>query len=630
MIMRMAKLRILGPRERLAETLGVLQDFGLMQMAEPASRVGLDPLPMTPREIRRRRQLLRIVDDAEAALEMLGVRQVLDPNGIPSDVSALARLARQVHRVRQNIAKVVSSETQLAEESALIQRYRDLLDALAPELRQLSQSPHVVTHAVIVPANERHAVESLVSALDAQSEQIVARLHPLRNGEVVLLIVMPKRVAAHVERLLADARLPEVSLPEQFRADSLSEAVPLMLARLAAIPGELAALKRTRQALIRGSSPLLQQTRAAAHDALARLAALEQCGVTSRAFALEGWTPKTSTKRLASTLERELGALIVVEEVATEEWTGEDVPVVLSNPRLFRPFEAVVRMMPLPRYGSIDPTPFVAVFFPLLFGWMLADVGYGILLALLGVILHRRSKPGSLARTIAEIAGPCAAFSVLAGFLFGEFFGDFGHHALGLRPILYDRAEAAVASLLVAVGIGVVHVGLGLVLGVIAKWRREPKHAIGSGVAALMVVLIILALLAGLEVLPRAMLTPTVIAIFVAFPILVAVEGAIAPVEFLATLGNVLSYARVMALGMASVMLAVVANRMAGAVGSAIIGFLFALLFHLVNFAIGIFGPTVHALRLHYVEFFGKFYSPGGTPYHPFAHWRPSPAASSP
>jgi V/A-type H+-transporting ATPase subunit I len=287
-------------------------------------------------------------------------------------------------------------------------------------------------------------------------------------------------------------------------------------------------------------------------------------------------------------------------------------------------------MMPLPRYGSIDPTPFVAVFFPLLFGLMLADIGYGVALAILGIFLHRRSKPGSLKRTIAEIIGPCAAFAIVGGALFGELFGDFGHHALGLRPILYDRAEAAVASLLVAVGIGVVHIGLGLVLGVVSKWRREPKHAIGSGVAALMVVLIILALLAALEILPRAMLTPTVIGIFVAFPILVAVEGAIAPVEFLATLGNILSYARVMALGMASVMLAVVANRMSGAIGGAVIGFLFALLFHLVNFAIGIFGPTVHALRLHYVEFFGKFYSPGGTPYRPFAHWRSSPAATSP
>jgi V/A-type H+-transporting ATPase subunit I len=78
-----------------------------------------------------------------------------------------------------------------------------------------------------------------------------------------------------------------------------------------------------------------------------------------------------------------------------------------------------------------------------------------------------------------------------------------------------------------------------------------------------------------------------------------------------------------MALGTASVMMAVVANRLAGAMGSVVIGTLFGLLFHLVNFALGVFAPTIHGLRLHYVEFFGKFVSPGGTRYEPLRHWHP-------
>ena len=113
-----------------------------------------------------------------------------------------------------------------------------------------------------------------------------------------------------------------------------------------------------------------------------------------------------------------------------------------------------------------------------------------------------------------------------------------------------------------------------------------------------------------------------VVALLVAFPLLVIAEGIVAPVELLSTLGNILSYARIMALGTASVMLAVVANRLAGAIGSVVVGVIFALLFHLVNFALGLFSPTIHALRLHYVEFFGRFYSPGGVQYRPFRHWR--------
>jgi V/A-type H+-transporting ATPase subunit I len=136
-----------------------------------------------------------------------------------------------------------------------------------------------------------------------------------------------------------------------------------------------------------------------------------------------------------------------------------------------------------------------------------------------------------------------------------------------------------------------------------------------------MLVLIILALLAAVDVLPRAFFTPASVGLLVAFPVLIVLEGLVAPIELLTSIGNILSYARIMALGVASVMLAVVANRMVGSVGSVAVGIVFALLFHLVNFAIALFSPTIHALRLHYVEFFGKFYSPGGVRYEPFGRW---------
>jgi V/A-type H+-transporting ATPase subunit I len=278
-------------------------------------------------------------------------------------------------------------------------------------------------------------------------------------------------------------------------------------------------------------------------------------------------------------------------------------------------------MLPLPRYGSIDPTPFVAVFFPAFFGLMVGDIGYGLLLGVLALVLRARAKPGSTLRSAAEIAGACAVFTVLAGALFGELFGDLGRQWLGLRPIAFNREEALIPFLILAVSLGAVHVILGLALGVAANIRRHPRHALGRGMSLAMIIAIILALLAAVNVLPDALLTPAVIVILAAFPVLIVAEGVVAPIELLSTVGNVLSYARIMALGVASVMLAVVANRMVGAIGSVAVGVVFALLFHLVNFAIALFSPTIHALRLHYVEFFGKFYSPGGVRYQPFGHW---------
>jgi V/A-type H+/Na+-transporting ATPase subunit I len=321
---------------------------------------------------------------------------------------------------------------------------------------------------------------------------------------------------------------------------------------------------------------------------------------------------------------RELGPDIVVAKVGTEPWSRSDAPVALANPRLFRPFELITRAFPLPRYGSIDPTPFVAVFFPTFFGLMLGDVGYGLMLAVLAAVLRWRSRAGSKVRAVAEMALGCALFAIVFGVLFGEFFGTLGA-SFGMRPLAFDRENALAPFLVFTIALGAVHVVLGLVLAVVGAWRQgQRRQAFGRGLTIAMIALSALALLAAFKVLPARFFTPAAIAVLVAFPVLVALEGIIAVVELMSAFGHILSYARIMALGTASLMLAIIANRMVGALGSAIVGVAFALLFHLVNFAIGLFSPTIHALRLHYVEFFGEFYSPGGAAYRPLSHWRPA------
>ncbi len=303
--------------------------------------------------------------------------------------------------------------------------------------------------------------------------------------------------------------------------------------------------------------------------------------------------------------------------------------MVLRNRRVVRPFEAVLRLLPPPRYGSIDPVWYVALFFPLFFGLMLGDVGYGVIIAGLAWLLHRRSRPGTLLRQVSEIAGICAASSLFFGVLFGELFGDLGRRLWGFRPLVFDREEEMVAFLAVAVAIGFVHILIGLVLGVLTARRREPRLALARGLTAGMLVLLAMVLGAAAGVLPEAIVLPGAVLLGLGFPVLVFCEGVAAPVEFLSTVGNVLSYARLMALGTASVMLALVANELAGTVGNLALAVLIGVLFHAVNLVLGLFSPTIHSLRLHYVEFFGKFYDPGGRAYRPFTHWHPDANQSS-
>ena len=629
MIIPMARVRVLGPRERLDAALHAVQDLGRLQLTDVPSRAGVATARLDPGGERRRRQLNRVLGDVDEALPALGARgKPVPPGAGPAAVADFARWARLARRTRREAKRLADRETALDEERALVKRYREFLLAVLPGVRKVAGSPRLTSHAVVVPASSRSAIDALARALRGQlGDEFSMTVYDLPGGDAAILLVLPTPFNKRLEAQLTEARVPEVPLPEPFRSLPLEQAVPRMLERVLEIPAEISSCRQQRSELGRRWGPELQRARSSIQDWLAAATAHERAGVTTHAFTIEGWLPVRDLPDFERRVSEAAGPTVVVETVAHEAWGTEEVPVVLANPPLFRPFEAVIDLLPLPKYGTIDPTPFVAVFFPLIFGMMLGDVGYGVALAAIALLVHRRARPGSMLRSAAEVAGPCAAFAIIFGVLYGEYFGDLAQRLFGLPPRILDREKSVFAALAAAVGIGVVHVVLGLVLGAVSAARRKPRHALGSGVSAAMVLLVVAALLAAFEILPATLFTPSVVALLVAFPVLIFAEGLIAPVEFLATLGNVLSYARIMAIGTASVMLAIVANQMVGAVGSTVVGFMFALLFHLVNFAIGVFSPAIHTLRLHYVEFFGKFYQPGGRRYQPFGHRVPPPEA---
>lgn len=624
MILDMAKVRIIGPRNLLPDVLRSLQGLGVLHLTPPQS-TGLSLAELSGRQLRERRHLLAVLDDVGAVLAELGGLLSSTPRPVPRTACTareFARWARLASRVRRETDRLKADATGIEEERALILKYQTFFSAFRPLLENESRWANATVYHVLLKRGEQDAIPRLRSSLSAvigDAFELYSR--DLGGGDIALLVVVSAHAAGKVERLLAEAHVQEVPVPPAYGGRSLAEAIPRMLARLGELPGEADRIRHRRQELARAHGAELRDAEALIAHRLQALNALPLSGLTPHAFVLEGWVPLDTRRRVAERLKTDVGESVVVSEMSREEWKSEEAPVVLRNPRLFRPFEAVLSLLPLPRYGTIDPTPFVAVFFPVLFGLMLGDIGYGLILAGGGLLLHRRSRPGTTLRSVSEIIGPCAFFAILAGLLFGEFFGDLGRRWFGLHPIAFDREEALVPFLLLAISIGTVHILLGLILGVLSAGRRHPRQAVGRGASAVAVILIVLALLAAADVLPGAFFTPAVIGLLVAFPVLIAAEGIVAPIELLSTIGNILSYARIMALGIASVMLAVVANRMTGAIGSAAVGVVFALLFHLVNFAIGLFSPTIHALRLHYVEFFGKFYSPGGVRYEPFGAW---------
>ena len=627
MILPMCRVRLLGPRELHDRVLADLQDFGRVQLDDVVPHEGLTAVHLSPRELRERRQIARIAEDAEAAMHLLGVpddAQSASSGALSTTRTTFAKHARFANRARRFAERLDARRLELDDERLLLERYRDFFEAFRGLLAGLAGSPRLSVYGVTLPASERSRVELISRELSRDvGSGVIVTTRALPSGDLAVLVTVPAEIRADVERALAGARIHEVPLPKAYASKSLAEAAPVMLGRLAAIPGELADIDAQRRARASADGAELRRIRGAARDRLAMLGALTQSSLTQHAFAVEGWVPESIVPSLDERIRKNFGDAVTIEQLAREEWKSAPAPVVLQNPRILRPFETVVRLMPLPRYGSIDPTPFVAITFPLFFGIILGDVGYALVLGALALWLRAKTKPGTVGHNVAEMAIPCTAFSLIFGVLYGEFLGDLGHSMFGMRPLLIDREHAVVAAMLGAVGLGLAHTVLGLVLGIITAVHHGTRAVVSRAVQLVMLVFVVLALLAAVRVLPERLFSPFGLTVLLGLPVLVLAEGIIAPIEFFSTLGRVLSYVRIMAIGTASVMLAVVANDLAGSIGSAVVGVLFALLFHVVNFAIGLMSPTLHALRLHYVEFFQQFYSPGGRPYEPFAHWRP-------
>lgn len=625
MIIEMARVRVAGPGALRTPTLAVLQDLGDLHLIapEPAEVPAVAAAPPRARS-RLERQARTLLADVDATLALLPPARRAATAVAPC-VGAWPANARVVRRWRREGTLLARRREALADERELLRQYQTFIDAFRPLLERAARWPDARASFVLLrPGASVAEIERRLREVVAGTIELHAR--PLPGGETAVLMLAVGEAATQVRQLLAGARLEDLPVPGGLDGQDLLHALPALQARLARVQADIAAVEAGRAVLAEEARPALLAFQARLNDLLLLEQAQAMVVSGTLLFRLEGWMPAAGVGPLRARLADAVGPEVVVIAVVTEPWTRVDAPVELANPRLFRAFELVTRAFPLPRYGSIDPTPFVAVFLPMFFGLMVGDVGYGALMALLAAVVMRRAE--GVRRAVGEMALAAALFTIVFGLLFGECFGSLGRE-WGLRPLAFDRERALVPFLVFAVALGAVHIGLGLVLGTVGAWRQgRHRQALGRGLTLLMIALTVLALLAAFHILPAALFTPAAIALLVSFPLLVALEGVIAVIELMSAFGHILSYARIMALGTASLMLAMIANRMVGALGSAVVGVAFALLFHLVNFAIGLFSPAIHALRLHYVEFFGEFHSPGGAAYRPFGHWRAASAGA--
>jgi V/A-type H+-transporting ATPase subunit I len=281
-----------------------------------------------------------------------------------------------------------------------------------------------------------------------------------------------------------------------------------------------------------------------------------------------------------------------------------------------------VKLLDTPKHGTLDPATLMSIFLPLFFGMMLGDVVYGLVLLVGALVLKNRVARGGFIGDLSRVLVLSGAWSVVWGVIYGEYLGDLGRRLFDIEPLWIDRATAIEPLLLFALAVGATHIVLGLILGVWQAFQAKDNRKLGERIGMLIALIGLFAIAgAAAGALPDEFMTPSIAAVIVGAVLLIAAGGMMGllmgPLELIGTVGNVLSYLRIAAIGLASVYLAEVANEL-GLTGPLWIGIIVAALFHALNLVLGVFSPTIQALRLHYVEFFGKFYEGGGKAFHPF------------
>ncbi len=374
-------------------------------------------------------------------------------------------------------------------------------------------------------------------------------------------------------------------------------------------------------------------------------------GVTSNTVVLEGWMPEENRRSLEHLVANVTKGSYIIETVHTKELP----PTKLENPMLFRLYEKFVTFYSLPQSTELDPSLIFALAFPIFFGFMIGDSGYGILILSLALfILHRLSHPPKKSHLPKAITGfitaivsptglrilaksiiPGAIIAIILGIIFNEWFGFQLPYSspFAIVSATGSVSGAMVRELLVVSGwMGVIMVVGGYFLGFVNKLaNRHLKHAIGKLgwlAAALGIVML------GLDILhsvPLGISNPQVLLSYVLLVagmlMVVKFEGASAIVELPSLLSHILSYTRLVGILAASLILALVIDLLFTkaihhGILYGILGVMILIGGQLFNITLAMFEPGIQGARLIYVEFFSKFFTGNGRLFKPFATQR--------
>jgi V/A-type H+-transporting ATPase subunit I len=640
----MVKVRIMTPKDYSSETLRTLHRAGVLHVEESEE---LKPVDKEAIEQERREvgELLTSINDVLAYIpkgERVSLREDVEViynrplDEIDSEVRALCTKLGKMHKIASALNENIKELTELSKYLGPLGQQPDL------RLRDLDFSGSYLFSRVFVFPGE--LFEALYAKFkDRLFENIVTEV----EDETILYAIGKAEDREPIESAVRDGGGKILQIPEKDL--TLREFLQAADSNIHRFQEELAKLQTEIESRTRENLENLVLFREALSAETERLAVLAKASEAKYVRLIEGWVPEINIEAAISELRENIG-YVFIDTRKPEQ--AEEPPTRMRNATALKPFEVIVNLFGTPKYKEWDPTPVIAYSFAFFFGIMLGDVVYSALLMLFayrGLRLltdNPESEGFKLFQRIIYVSGGVGlVIGLLTGSYLGNFYEFFGIESLTLAKVIQHWLSDPVYFIGLSLIIGLVHVNIAHVFALV-KGRREGQKAVVPNKAGLFLLEIgaipyIMHRILGMN-LPLLTEPMYSILIYVAIlgVVLIVASSFMEKGAFLGSifwlfditgiLGDVMSYARLAGVGLATYYLAYCFNLMASllsgmvpaGIAHAIIGSLIFILVllagHVLNLALSGITCFVHSLRLCFVEFMFKFYEGGGRAYSPF------------